>query len=200
MRRAVAAAILAAFLVPTPAFAGSLGVTYKPLNPDTVGVEAESGPLLAGWRLGALAQVQRYELATGTPSAGHIWQVPPAVTLWGRHVADAAPAHGLAPSHELGWLAGVNWNPDSAEIDVPLADPWRYVGPVVGVSYTLRSGDLWLRLTPNATFSPDPPYREGTWWMKSGIPWAEAGWRLAPGFEVSFRASQTFVRAAWVFD
>lgn len=165
--------------------AAQIGVTYKPLFPEYYGLEGEWGPV------GALIQVQRWERQTGTPEAGTFWQGPARATVWGRWPVTL-PA-GLA----LDAIGGLNWYPDSAMLGQALPDAWRYVGPVLGVSYTLTSGRLWLRVSPNVTLSPDPPYREGLWWLKSGIPWVEAGFRPFPGLNVSFRASEAFLKLAW---
>jgi len=178
--------------------AAQLGVVYKPLSPEIYGLEGEFGPL------GALVQLERYD----QPAA---WQLPLRATLWGKWpitlpngftpftLPNGAPAVSLPKGCGFDAIAGVNWYPDSAYVGQALPDAWRYVGPVVGVSYTLTSGRLWLRVSPNVTLSLDPPYREGSWWLKSGIPWLEAGFRPFPGLELSFGLRDAPVKLAWVF-
>lgn len=192
--RAGAAAAAAWLAAAGPASAETaVGLTYKPIGVEYAGVELELGPLDLGavgngWRLGALAQARRF--VQGEPGP---WHAPETLTAWGRQAYEPWP--GL----ELGWLLGASTHPPFRDGDGIDDDRRGRSGLVVGATFGLRSGDLWLRLSPNALLHLGPAGREPFWVPTSGIPLAEAGWRIFPQLEVSFRLADTFVRTAWLF-
>lgn len=196
MKRLISMA-LALTVVAAPAAAvagpveGNLGVLYKPIGKDYYGVEGEIGPAGSGWSVGGLYQVSRHFTEPDGPST---WTIPTHATVWGRMLFD------LPNGDRYGGLVGVNYYPESAYLGQTPPDAWRYVGPVFGLTYLLRSGRIWLRATPHIVISPDKQYQEMSWLTKSGIPWAEAGVEVLPGLDLSFRLSTTVVKLAWRFD
>ena len=192
MRAGIGAAIAASIaLTAAPARADTaVGLTYKPIGIEFAGLEVEAGPVWRGWMVGGLVQARR--LATASPPTP--WQVPEVVTAWGRM------ANADLPHLEVGWLLGVSVRLADPNAGLDPGAPWGAAGPVLGASATLRSGDLWLRLSPNYALGLDPPSPLPLWLPASGIPLAEAGWRLTPQLEVSARLGSTFARVAWLFD
>lgn len=170
----------------------SVGILYKPLNPESFGVEAEAGPVGSWWSLGGLYQAERFERQTGTSEYGYAWNNPTHGTVWGRL------KHELPNGDMMAGLIGASYHPRTSEIGGVIAEPWQFVGPLLGVSYTLNSGRLWLRVTPHMVLSADSPFDGMSWLVKSGIPWVDAGVELFPGVELSFRLAMTFLKLTWL--
>lgn len=174
---------------------GEVGVVYKPLNPQIVGFDAEIGPSASPWAVGLLYQAMVWEQSTGDPTSGYR-MTHRTSSAWGRY------RFTLPNGDTLDGLAGMNANFEFNQPDNILQPESPVIGPLLGASYTLRSGRLWLRLTPHWVFSEDHTNtdRIAVVLDKSGIPWAEVGLNLPLGLQLSFRLSEAFAKLAWTFD
>jgi hypothetical protein len=170
---------------------GNVGVLYKPLNPVLAGMEAELGPRGGAWHVGGLFQVQIWETQTGNSSQGYTWDIPQIATVWGRY--DWTLPNGDA----FGGIVGLTYSPTTQWIGQPVSDRWSAVGPLLGLSYLLRSGPLWARATPHVVFAAHR--LEGDWLTRSGLPWLEVGWVIVPGLQVSARFTEAFFKLSWVY-
>ena len=97
----------------------------------------------------------------------------------------------------LSLYAGLNYSPQTA-VQMESGFNQRYIGLLVGATYTIRSGRLWLALSPHYLLSQlDSPM--GNRLIGTGIPFAEVGFAVTPSVDVSFRLQFTPVRLSWHF-
>jgi hypothetical protein len=170
---------------------GNVGILYKPLNSEFYGLEGELRLTGSPWSLGGLYLAERQISASG-PTVPDTWVSPSSATAWGRW------RYALANGDDVSALVGINSHSGSP-YHPPVPEGWT-TGPLVGASYTMRSGRLWLRVTPHWVFSANGGSSDAEWLIKSGLAWVEAGVRPFPHLEVSARLAMAFLKVAYTFD
>jgi hypothetical protein len=165
---------------------GNMGVLYKPLGSTLAGLEAEVGPRGGPWHVGGLYQIEIHETHSGLA-----WEVPQIIATWGRYDWELPNGDAFGP------IAGLSYSPTTQYIGQPTPDVLSATGVVLGGTYTLRSGPLWVRAMPHVVLGAPRP--NGHWFSRSGLPWIEFGWMIVPGLQASARFTDAFFKLACVF-
>lgn len=186
----LAIALLAASQAPALAeerpYEGSVGLPGFPFYPATLGLDGEIGPRGGPWRVGGVALAQYIHSYAG------LGVYPHTATAYGWYGTR------LANGDEIGGLLGVNYYFKEGIRPAGGDGALAYLGPVVGFTYTVRSGSLSLRVSPHAVLSPGRTWGDD-WFGKSGLPWFEVGYDVTPNLRASLRFTETVFKLAWIF-
>jgi hypothetical protein len=190
MRLVVGALLLVAAgqapaLAETGSLEGRVGVPGFPFYPATFGVDAEVGPRGGAWRVGGVMLAQYTHRGVGYGVYPHT------TSVWGWYGSR------LPNGDEVGGILGLNYFFKGATDPASTVGPWSYLGPIVGFTYTVRSGPLSVRLSPHYVFSSGPTWGSD-WFLQAGLPWFEVGYQITPHLLASLRFTETVFGLSWI--
>lgn len=93
----------------------------------------------------------------------------------------------------LDLILGINYSTEPGVAFIDEVKKQTNYGLLVAASYTLESPRFWLRFTPQYVF-PLEGLAAYPGYLKSGLPWVEAGIRIQPWLSLSLGASYTPLR------
>lgn len=172
---------------------GTVGLSVLPPagGRTAVAVDLDAGPTGSPW--GVMAQYQVEILGVYGfigPNKPTDFRNPSVVNGLLRYRASAWGEDTLTLFGGLSFARGA-----SSRDDLSLAVDWSQYEPIVGFTYTIRSGRLWINLTPYYVFAS--PQIRSPWFLTSGLAFVETGVSMGSGIDLSLRLDFTPVRISF---